>query len=159
VRDRALAAAFELIESRGLEGLTLDEVAHRAGCAVTSVHTQFGGRAGLLAALFDQYSPIASVERVLEKRPQRSDDQVRAVYEASYDVAIRRSAVGPALLASILGRPEGPIGAIARRTVMPSVLEHIGGWLVEEAGKGNCRELPPSLAFCRGMELPAGRTS
>ena len=145
VRERALAAALDLIETRGLEALTLEEVARRAGCALTSVHTQLGGRDGLLSAVFERYSPIAGVERILADRPERFEDQVRAVYAVFFDVAVRRGAVGGALFAHAAGRPDGPIADFVRDTIVPRVLASIGGWLKEEVRKGNCRELPQDL--------------
>src|SRR3954469_5492494 len=48
VRERAVAAAAELIVAEGVGALTVEAVARRVGCAVTSVHTQCGGRGGLL---------------------------------------------------------------------------------------------------------------
>src|SRR5262245_66106899 len=107
VRERALVAALNLIETRGLEALTLEEVARRAGCALTSVHPQLGGRDGLLSAVFERYSPIASVDRILEDRPERFEDQVRAVYAVFFDVAVRRGGVGGALFAHAAGRADG----------------------------------------------------
>jgi len=145
VRERALVAALDLIETRGLEALTLEAVARRAGCALTSLHTQLGGREGLLSAVFERYSPIAGVERILDNRPERFEDQVRAVYGVFFDVAVRRGAVGGALFAHAVGSPDGPIADFVRETIVPRVLKSIGGWLTEEARKGNCRELPQDL--------------
>lgn len=147
VRERALEAALELIETNGVEALTLDQVAHRAGCSVTSVHTQFDGREGLLYALFERYSPMVSIERLLDRyRPERFEDQVREVYEAVFDVAMRRRAVLAALISNVLGRPSGPISQFAQRSAIPRILGRIGTWLSEEAAKGNCRALPVTIA-------------
>jgi AcrR family transcriptional regulator len=147
VRERALEAALELIETNGVEALTLDQVAQLAGCSVTSVHTQFDGRDGLLSALFERYSPIASIERLLDRdRPESFQDQVREVYEAIFEVAICRQAVLAALIANVLGRPAGPFSQFARRSAIPRVLDRIGAWLAEEAAKGNCRALPVTIA-------------
>jgi AcrR family transcriptional regulator len=145
VRDRALAAALELIEGRGLEALTVEEVARHAGCAVSSVHTQFGGRDGLLGALFERYSPVVAVERVLADRPERFEDQVTVVYATLFDGVARRRGVAAALLADVFGRPDGPIAAFAQRTVLPRILASLGAWLDEESRKGSCRPLPAEL--------------
>jgi len=83
--------------------------------------------------------------RILEDRPDRFEDQVRAVYGVFFDVAVRRGAVGGALFAHAAGRPDGPVADFVRETVVPRVLGSIGGWLTEEARKGNCRELPRDL--------------
>jgi AcrR family transcriptional regulator len=146
VRGRALAAALELIEGGGLEALTVEEVARRAGCAVSSVHTQFGGRDGLLEAFFERYSPVVAVERVLAERPERFEDQVTAVYTTLFDGVVRRRGVAGALLADVFGRPDGPIAAFAQRTVVPRILARLGAWLDEESRRGSCRTLPAELS-------------
>ncbi|WP_170223574.1 TetR family transcriptional regulator [Nonomuraea turkmeniaca] len=50
-RERAVAAAAELIAERGLGSATLDAVAVAAAdCSLSSLHTIFDGREGLPAA-------------------------------------------------------------------------------------------------------------
>lgn len=148
VRERALEAALELIEAGGVTSLTLEQVAQRAGCSVTSVHHQFDGREGLLAALFERYSPIVSVERLLsEPRPAAFEEQVRGVYEAFFDVALRRRALLAALISNVLGQPSGPISRFAQDTAVPRMLGQLGAWLADEAAKGSCRALPATIAI------------
>lgn len=148
VRERALDAARELVETCGVTGLTLERVAQRAGCSVTSVHHQFDGREGLLAAMFERYSPIVSVERLLRQpRPATFDEQVRGVYEAFFDVGQRRQALFGALISNVLGQPSGPISRFVRGTALPRVLAELGKWLAEEAANGNCRELPVTVSI------------
>jgi AcrR family transcriptional regulator len=53
-RGRILAAARELIAERGLEALTMDELAQRAGVAKGTIYHRFGNRAGLAVALVDE---------------------------------------------------------------------------------------------------------
>lgn len=148
VRERALQAALELVETGGVTSLTLERVAQRAGCSVTSVHQQFDGREGLLATLFEQYSPIVSVERLLHQpRPGGFEEQVRSVYEAFFDIALRRRAMLGALISNVLGQPSGPVSRFAQGTALPHVLAELGAWLAEEAAKGNCRELPVPVSI------------
>jgi AcrR family transcriptional regulator len=148
VRDRALQAALEVAEREGLEQLTLEQVARRAGCSVTAVHHQFDGRDGLLAAVFERYSPIVSLELLLtEDRPEAFEEQVRRVYEELLEVATRRRALLGALVSNVLGRPSGPIAGFAQRTAFPRLQGQLGGWLTEEAARGNCRPLPVTSAL------------
>jgi len=52
-RRKILAAAADLIAARGVEALTMDEVARAAGVGVGTVYRRFGDRAGLLYAVLD----------------------------------------------------------------------------------------------------------
>jgi AcrR family transcriptional regulator len=53
-RQRILEAAAQLVEERGLDVVTMDEVAARAGVAKGTVFHRFGNRAGLAQALVDR---------------------------------------------------------------------------------------------------------
>ena len=51
-RDGILAAAIEVLQHRGAAALTVRNVAHGAGCSTTGVYTYFGGKNGLVDAMF-----------------------------------------------------------------------------------------------------------
>lgn len=53
-RLRILSAAAELIGEQGLEQVTIDDIAARAGVAKGTVFHRFGNRAGLAVALLDE---------------------------------------------------------------------------------------------------------
>lgn len=52
VSDSLLAAALELLEERGSDALTVRAVASRAGVAPMGVYSRYGGKPGLVEALF-----------------------------------------------------------------------------------------------------------
>ncbi|WP_460792547.1 TetR/AcrR family transcriptional regulator [Nocardioides maradonensis] len=52
-REVLLAAATELVESQGVDAVTTDAVAARAGVGKGTVFRRFGSREGLMAALLD----------------------------------------------------------------------------------------------------------
>lgn len=52
-REALLGAAAELIESDGVDALTMDAVATKAGVGKGTVFRRFGSREGLMAALLD----------------------------------------------------------------------------------------------------------
>jgi AcrR family transcriptional regulator len=146
VRERALAAAASLIAERGLSAITLDAVADAAQCSLPSLHTTFGGRDGLLTAIFERYGPILDVERLMADRPATLEETVREVYKILVAAFQREPRVIPALFADLLGRPDGP----ARRVLelnFPRILGSVGAWLMDEVRAGRIRPLPlPVLA-------------
>ena len=51
-RSTILAAAIEILHARGAGALTVRSVANAAGCSTTGVYTWFGGKNGLVDAIF-----------------------------------------------------------------------------------------------------------
>ena len=55
-RLRILAAAAELVGERGIDGVSMDDVAHAACVGTGTLYRRFGDRAGLALALLDQHT-------------------------------------------------------------------------------------------------------
>jgi AcrR family transcriptional regulator len=148
VRDRAIAAAAELIVADGVGALTVEEVARRVGCAVTSVHTQCGGREGLLAAVFERSAPLPGVEDMMAADPGRFadfTDGVRAIYTVVFDAVAADVGVMEALIAEALAKPNGAVMDLVRGRILPRINATVGGWLNTQIHAGRCADLPPSL--------------
>src|SRR6516225_288797 len=64
-RARVLAAASELFGEHGVDVVTVDQVAERAGVGVGTIYRGFGKKGGLVAAILDE-------------RERRLQDQVLA---------------------------------------------------------------------------------
>src|SRR5438552_1410926 len=67
-RELVLQAARELFAERGVENVTMDEVARRAGVAKGTVFHLFGDRSGLALALLDEQER-AIQDRLLHGEP------------------------------------------------------------------------------------------
>jgi AcrR family transcriptional regulator len=148
VRDRATVAAADVIIAAGVGALTLEGVARRVGCAVTSLYAAFGGREGLLAAVFERYAPLPVVEQLLSTDPQRFTDfeaGVRAIYTAVFDTVGDDTAVLQALVADILAKPNGVGMQFFRERILPRITANVGGWLQTQIDAGRCARLPLSL--------------
>ena len=148
VRDRAIVAAADVIIADGVGALTLEGVARRVGCAVTSLYTAFSGREGLLAAVFERYAPLPVVEQLLSTDPQRFTDfeaGVRAIYTAVFDTVAANTAVLEALFADILAKPNGIGMQFFREQILPRITANVGGWLQTHIDAGHCADLPLSL--------------
>lgn len=146
VRERAIEAASRLIADHGLGATTLDAVAQAAHCSLPSLHAAFDGRNGLLAAVFERYSPLLDLERLMADRPAGVEETVRAIHRAVVAAFRREPRVVPAVLADLFSRPDGP----ARRALqlhLPRLLGTVGAWLMDEVRAGRIRPLPlPVLA-------------
>jgi AcrR family transcriptional regulator len=148
VRERAIAAATATIMDDGLAALTVEGVARRVGCAVSSVHTTFGGREGLLTAVFECHAPLPAVEHQLMTDPERFADLeagVRTIYTTVFDTVAGDTPVLEALFAEILAKPNGIGMQFFRDRILPRITAAVGGWLRDQIEAGECIDLPLSL--------------
>lgn len=129
VRERAVEAAAELISEQGL-----------ANCSVYSLYATFGGRDGLLSAVFEVYSPLHEVEQLVAVDGSFEDTVARIcrVFAAALD---RQPQLAPAVLSDAFSRPDGPGGLLFAR-YFPRVLDSVGDWLSAEVEAGRVRPLP-----------------
>jgi len=148
VRERAIAAATELIVADGVAALTVEAVTRRVGCAATSVYAAFGDREGLLAAVFERHAPLPVVEDLLAADPGRFADLesgIRAIYTAVFDTVVDDTAVLEALFAEVLAKPNGIGIEFFRHRILPRITSTVGAWLQEQTRAGHCADLPLSL--------------
>ncbi|GAA1754024.1 TetR/AcrR family transcriptional regulator [Streptomonospora arabica] len=141
VRERAVAAAAEIIGDRGLGGVTLDAVAAAAQCSVPSLHTVFHGRDGLLSAVFERYGPVIGIEAVAEDPPERFEDVVHSLFRAIVTAFSKEPRVLPAIVADLLGRPDGP-GSRLLEAAVPRLLHGMTSLFAAEIEAGRLRPLP-----------------
>src|SRR3954447_26636918 len=79
-RAGLLAAAVEILQAQGAGALTVRSVSARAGCSTTGVYTWFGGKNGLVDAIF-----IDGFERfgaAIDAVPERGDPLDRLIERA-----------------------------------------------------------------------------
>jgi AcrR family transcriptional regulator len=106
-RERVLEAARELFAQRGVENVTMQEVARRAGVAKGTVFHRFGDRSGLALALLDEHER-AIQDRLLSGEPPLGPgapplDRLLALVDALLDLLERH---GDLLYAGETGKPE-----------------------------------------------------
>ncbi|TDC39694.1 TetR/AcrR family transcriptional regulator [Micromonospora sp. KC213] len=146
VRERAIEAAAHLIGERGLGGVTLDAVAAAAGCSLPSLHATFDGRDGLLAAVFERYSPVLDLRALAAEPPDRLEETIRAIYRALLTALHREPRVIPAIFGDLFSRPDGPASRLVRANG-PALLQAVRLLLMPEVAAGRLRPLPfPLLA-------------
>ena len=145
VRLRALSAAAALISESGLAAATLESVATRAECSVFSLHATFGGRDGLMRAVFERYSPVLDFEEFLATARGELPATVRAFYRVMAHALSREPRVVPALFAEMYARPDSPATRSLVEHAAPRMLGVLGGWLGAQVAEGRIRDLPIAL--------------
>jgi AcrR family transcriptional regulator len=141
VRDRAIAAAAQLIAEHGLGTLTLDAVAAAAECSVPSLHAVFQGHDGLLAAVFDHYGPVPELEALATNPPDSVEEMVSRIQRTMAMAFAREPRVLPAIFADVFSRPDGP-GSRMMRVTFPRMATSLLSLLMDQVRAGRLRPLP-----------------
>ncbi len=140
--DQLLAAAGDLVDEHGLEGLTMQAVADRVDCAVGTIYTYFSSKSALMAAL--QTAAIQTLLATYHRAAEGWDD---ALAEADVDDAVaslvrimafgQLFVAGPELhprefefLQLLINTPEHTVNSDDVRTVTPHALTLLAEALV-----------------------------
>jgi AcrR family transcriptional regulator len=117
-RERLLQAAVTILVEQGVTGLTVRGLAEAAGSSTIGVYTRFGGRSGVLDALYERTFEL--LHQKLARLPPRTGDAVADVLALAY--AYRDFALeSPARYAFMFERavptygPDPDLQAIAQR--------------------------------------------
>ncbi|WP_411268427.1 TetR/AcrR family transcriptional regulator [Nonomuraea sp. PA05] len=154
VRERAIEAGAHLIGEHGLAAFTLELVAASAQCSVHSLYGAFGGRDELLRAIFETYSPILDVEKVVAGPHADLRETVGHLYRLLAEALARQPRVMPAMLAEALAHPHDPALQGLLQHFAPRMLAGLGQWLSAEMAAGRIRTLPLPLLI-QQMIAPA----
>lgn len=144
VRRRAVEAAARLISEQGLAAVTLEEAAAAAGCSVHSLYATFAGREGLLNAVYESYTPLFDIEKLVARPSSSLEQTVREIYWALAAGLGRQPRIAPAMLADAFSRPDGAAGRLVQR-YFSRALGSVGGWLAAEVAAGRIRPMTVTL--------------
>lgn len=144
VRLRAVKVAAELISAGGVASATLEAIAENAECSVESLYAAFGGREGLMQAVYDRYIPLLEINDLGLSGTDLSET-VRGIYRSMANLFLHEPRVLSAVLAETLARPAGSGAGILIEHGALRVIGVLGGWLDAEVGAGRIRDLPRAL--------------
>jgi AcrR family transcriptional regulator len=144
-RERVLAAAVELIGRDGLRGMSMDELAERAGVSRASVYRLFAGKAALFDALIEQYSPFAEISDVIERLADRPPEEVLpAIASAIAPVYGPRLGILRSLFFEVASlTPDALPGADPR---IRELLGQFGHYIAAQMAAGRLRQMHPLIA-------------
>jgi AcrR family transcriptional regulator len=146
VRLRAVDAAAALIGTAGVASATLEAIAENAECSVHSLYAAFGGREGLLQAVYDRYIPRLEVREATSGSSKAElAETVRGIFRWLTSVYLQEPRVLAAVLAETLARPAGSgAGALIEHGALRLVAE-LSSWLDDEVAAGRIRDLPRAV--------------
>jgi len=144
-RQRLLTAAAELLTRDGLAGLSMDELAERAGVSRASLYRLFPGKAALMEALVRRFSPferlIAYVDSVGDRPPE---EVIPEVYRLEATIALGNiGLLRQVLFEATSGRQEAVEGA---SRPVAAMLASLSRYLTAQMEAGRITRMHPTLA-------------
>lgn len=149
-RDRILRAALEMVGESGLSGLSMDELADKAGVSRATLYRLFPGKPALFAALVHAYTPLDLVVDLLAERQDQTPDSVlpevaRAIYRTVYAGGEDRTGLMRALFAEVSSL--APETEESTRDAMAHVVGAMAIYIVDQMSAGRLRQMHPLLAM------------
>jgi AcrR family transcriptional regulator len=144
-QDRILVTGAELLAERGLNGLSLDEVATRSGASRATVYRLFPGRAALFREIVHTYLSVDEAMEMMETMGQRPPAEVMPLLainlaqSGNVRIGVLRSA-----LFEVTARLDGSEEVIEE--VLQSTLV-LTRYLAEQMAAGHLRAMHPLLAM------------
>jgi AcrR family transcriptional regulator len=135
--EAILDAAFQLLEADGVERLTTNHIAERAGVSIGTLYQYFGGKQDVLAALAQRRAAVVrdAIARTVIERPELGS--VRTIVRALMNGFEGSPATRQVLL-----------DALFRQSDDGMLLHHHQAFLAAIAGKARLEvELTPETAF------------
>lgn len=156
VAGALLSAARQIFESEGLPALSVRRVAQAAGCTTMQVYSRYGGKDGLVQALFDEgFEALATAQRAVPASLPPAERVRRLCHEY-----LRIAAERPHHYALMLGAHSGdfqpPIESGERAlATLTHLVAAVGNALPQSTDRDQrAREVAHQiLAFCHGWAM------
>jgi AcrR family transcriptional regulator len=149
-RHRILQAGLELVGTRGLAALSMDDVAERAGVSRANLYRLFAGKKALFIGIIHAYSPLEPVSRLASA----VFDQPPAVVMPELARTVYRVVAGPesprlGLVRAIFFEVSAlsPDAEAAAEELVATVLGTVGAYVMKEMQAGRLRPMHPILAL------------
>ena len=145
-RDRILEAAVALVGDRGLTGMSMDELADRAAVSRATLYRIFPGKASLLGALIEGYSPLEPVAHLLATRSDQPPDVLMPeVARTAYRAVAGRTGLMRALFFEVSGL--APETEEVAAQAITKVVGLLGMYVTGQMAAGRLRTMHPLLAL------------
>ncbi len=144
-RARVLAAAVDLVGDHGLAALAMDELAAVAGVSRATVYRLFPGKAALIEALIDAYTPFDPVIARLEEIGDRLPEEVLPdIGRSAAAIVSANLGIMRAIFFEVTsGSPDAIEGA---SRPIQGFLRALGGYLARQMDAGSIHRMHPTLA-------------
>jgi AcrR family transcriptional regulator len=145
-RARILLAAAELLVRSSLADLSMDDLARAAGVSRGTLYRLYPGKAALLTAMIETYSPFEAMRAILAEHPDDDPEVVLPlIARAVVGTAMARIGLMRAVMLEVSSGSETSIAGI--RPVFESSIAALGAYLARQMAAGRIRPMSPVLAL------------
>ena len=149
-RERILRLALEMVGTRGLAPLSMDELADRADVSRATLYRLFPGKPALFTALVHAYTPLDPVIAVVEEKHAEPPEVVmpevaRSIYRTIVGGEEDRTGLMRALFAEVTSL--APDAEEATRDAIVRVVGALAGYVLAQMASGRLRQMHPLLAL------------
>lgn len=154
-RERILAASVDLFGTRGVDAVSLDEIARAVGVRKQTVLYWFASKDVLVDAVLEQVAAelLIVIDAAVRAAPDDPLERIDAVVRAVFRPAVRR----PALLGIVreMSRLDAEHAARLRDHIQP-LIDRAVGYLGDEMSRGRLRPGDPGLIAALGYATITG---
>jgi AcrR family transcriptional regulator len=149
-RERILRLALEMVGTRGLAPLSMDELADRADVSRATLYRLFPGKPALFTALVHAYTPLDPVIAVVDEKHAEPPEVVmpevaRSIYRTVVGGEEDRTGLMRALFAEVTSL--APDAEEATRDAIVRVVGALAGYVLAQMASGRLRQMHPLLAL------------
>jgi AcrR family transcriptional regulator len=149
-RERILRLALEMVGTRGLAPLSMDELADRADVSRATLYRLFPGKPALFTALVHAYTPLDPVIAVVDEKRAEPPEVVmpevaRSIYRTVVGGEEDRTGLMRALFAEVTSL--APDAEEATRDAIVRVVGALAGYVLAQMASGRLRQMHPLLAL------------
>lgn len=149
-RDRILRVALDMVGTKGLGALSMDELADRAGVSRATLYRLFPGKPALFTALVHAYTPLDPVIALVNERQDEPPEVLmpevaRAIYRTVVGGEEDRTGLMRALFAEVTSL--APDAEDATRDAIVKVVGALAGYVLAQMAAGRLRQMHPLLAM------------
>ncbi len=148
--ERILEAAIALVGEHGLAGLSMDDLATRAGVSRATLYRLFPGKPAVFTELIRTYSPLEPVSRLaLEMKGEPPEvlmpEIARTVYRTVYGSGEPRIGLLRAVFFEVSSL--APDAEESVRVAMQTIIGSVGAYVMTQMTSGRLRPMSPLLAL------------
>jgi AcrR family transcriptional regulator len=145
-RDRVLAEAVTLFGDHGLAGLSMDDLADRAGVSRASLYRLFPGKAAVFREVVRVYAPFVPVALAFT---EHAGDPPERLLPAIAQALLRSAQGHVGLVRILLIEVSGPDvdAELARQLALSETVAPLARYLTAQMAEGRLRRMDPVLAL------------